>query len=68
MTDLCLLTSFVQTKDPEVFRVLVVRYQGLVIAACRRHLNSDPDVEDAVQKVFIALMQNAHRVDTNLGG
>ena len=68
MTDLCLLTSFVQTKDPEVFKVLVVRYQGLVSAACRRHLYNDADVEDAAQKVFIALMENAHRVDTNVGG
>ena len=68
MTDLCLLTSFVQTKDPEIFKVLVVRYQGLVSSACRRHLNNDADVEDAAQKVFIALMENAHRVDTNVGG
>jgi len=68
MTDQSLLAKYIHTKDQEAFNVLVLRYQGLVYAACKRHLRNRCDVEDVSQQVFIALMENAHTVNTNLGG
>ncbi len=68
MTDLCLLAAYVHKKDTEAFKSLVLNYQGLVVSTCRRHLDNDADVQDAAQRVFIALMENAHRINRNLGG
>ena len=60
------LQRYVHERDPEAFELLVRRYQGMVYAACRRHLSVSADVEDAVQETFLKLARKAEMIRTNL--
>lgn len=42
-------------RDPEAFRVLVVRYSAMVYSTCRRVMRNAADAEDAAQESFQAL-------------
>ncbi|MEM6690087.1 MAG: sigma-70 family RNA polymerase sigma factor [Planctomycetota bacterium] len=58
---------YARGRDPEAFRALVDQYEGLVFRTCRRML-SPADSEDAVQDVFVKLMQNASTIRGDLPG
>lgn len=60
------LDRYVRERDPEAFEHLVLRYQGMVYAACRRHLDVAADVEDAVQETFLKLAHKAATIRSNL--
>lgn len=63
--DLTVLRRFADTGDPRAFEVIARRYQGMVLAACRRVLRSEQDAEDAAQQVFIRLAAHAGKIRSN---
>lgn len=68
MSDVEALRLYQTTGDAQAFANIVHRYQRLVYAACRRHLNSAADVEDATQETFLRLAKRAGDVQTSLAG
>src|SRR5579871_4448365 len=54
-----LLERFVAGRDEQAFAALVRRHGGLVLAACRRTLADETDVEDAFQAAFLTLVCKA---------
>ena len=63
--DSSLLERFVQNRDEEVFRTLLLRHGPLVFGVCRRLLGNGPDAEDAFQATFLVL---AHRAGSISAG
>ncbi len=55
------LVEKVLKGDMRAFKVLLERHEQLVFWVCRRILNSDTDVEDVCQEVFIKVHQNLGR-------
>ena len=48
-----------QEGDESAFEVLVHKYQGLVLALCRRYLGSrSPGIEDVAQQVFVRVFRS----------
>jgi RNA polymerase sigma factor (sigma-70 family) len=64
--DAALLASYAQTRDAEVFRVLIDRHAGLVFGTCLRVCGNRADADDAAQEVFIALGRAAERIHGHL--
>ena len=64
--DLTLLQLYAQHRDAEAMQVLVRRHQHQVFAVCLRYLRSEADALDATQEVFLALMNCADDVHSNL--
>ena len=61
------LQAWCHGRDAEAFQRLCERHVGLVTAACRRQ--GSPDVEEAVQAVFLVLARRAASVSpSTLGG
>jgi RNA polymerase sigma factor (sigma-70 family) len=58
-SDADLLRSFLATRDPAAFSVLVRRHSSTVLAACRQVLRQESDVEDAFQATFLVLFKSA---------
>jgi RNA polymerase sigma factor (sigma-70 family) len=54
-----LLREVANGGDEAAFEVLVGRYGPLVLAACRRLLSDQNDVEDAFQATFLVLLRKA---------
>lgn len=51
------------TGNPAAARELVERFQGDVLAACRRLLGSEHDSEDVAQEVFVRVFRSLARWD-----
>lgn len=66
MDDLTALKAYHRSKDPEAFSHLVVTYQDMVYAVCRRLLPNRADAEDATQETFLKLARNAGAVRRNV--
>jgi RNA polymerase sigma factor (sigma-70 family) len=62
LSDAELLERFVRQRDEAAFEVLVWRHGPLVLGVCRRLLRHEPDVEDAFQATFLALVRKAHTI------
>ncbi|HYD00108.1 MAG TPA: sigma-70 family RNA polymerase sigma factor [Phycisphaerales bacterium] len=66
ITDHAALRHYAQSTDPRSFEVLTRRYQGMVLATCRRVLGSGSDADDAVRETFLGLARNAGQVRSNV--
>jgi len=67
MRDSALLTRWHETRDPEAFRALTVRYGRVVYAATIRVLGNESDAEDVTQECFEKLAATRKAPDTYLG-
>jgi RNA polymerase sigma-70 factor (ECF subfamily) len=61
------ILSQVAKGDSKAVSELLDRYGGLVWSLARRLCFEASEIEDAVQDVFVALWQGAHRFDRSLG-
>jgi RNA polymerase sigma factor (sigma-70 family) len=68
MDDLELLGAYAAHGDQEAIRALVQKYRAMVLATCRRHAACEADAEDAMQEVFLSLLEHAGAIKSNLGG
>ncbi len=68
--DADLLERYHRTGDADAFEAIVRRHGGAVLAACRKVLSAEADVEDAFQATFIVLLRSAKsiRKGQSLGG
>ncbi|MFT3684347.1 MAG: sigma-70 family RNA polymerase sigma factor [Phycisphaerales bacterium] len=66
ITDQAALRHFVDHADPRAFEVLTLRYQGMVLATCRRVLGATAEADDAVQETFLRLARHAKDVRSNV--
>lgn len=66
LDDAAALRRYASRGDADAFLVLVTRYQGMVLATCRRALSDPADAEDATQETFLKLAQQAQTVRTNV--
>ncbi|WP_425400571.1 sigma-70 family RNA polymerase sigma factor [Aeoliella sp.] len=62
LSDRALVRRFAQSRDEEAFRQLVERHGPLVMATCRRGLNSSSDADDAFQATFLVLARSAGKI------
>ncbi len=67
LDDLCAVRRYAREGDPRAFEVLVQRYQGMVLATCRRVMRCEADAEDAVQETFLKLARSAGQIRSNIG-
>src|SRR5258708_32705596 len=58
-----LLSRFV-AGDTAAFELLVWRYGPAVLAACRKVLSTEADIEDAFQATFLTLLHGARSIRT----
>ncbi|MEM7626346.1 MAG: RNA polymerase sigma factor [Planctomycetota bacterium] len=66
MTDRTALQLYAAHADADAFRQLVHTYQGLVLSTCRRILRVREDAEDATQRTFLRLAQQAGTIRGDL--
>jgi RNA polymerase sigma factor (sigma-70 family) len=59
LTDLQLIERYRERRDEVAFESLVARHGPMVLAACRRMLVDERDVEDAFQATFLVLVRRA---------
>lgn len=66
--DAAALKRYAATGDPAAFGVLVHRYEQMVLATCRRVLESRDDTDDAAQETFLKLARNAATIRGSAAG
>jgi RNA polymerase sigma factor (sigma-70 family) len=59
-----LLQRYVASRDAAAFELLVWRHGAMVEAVCRRVLGNSPEVDDAFQATFLALLKQARSIRT----
>jgi RNA polymerase sigma factor (sigma-70 family) len=59
LSDTELLERWAARRDEAAFEVLVWRHGPMVLGLCRRLLSRPPDIEDAFQATFLALVRKA---------
>src|SRR5437016_4267963 len=57
-----LLDRFRTGRDPAALDALIRRHGSLVLAACRKVLTDDADIDDAFQATFLLLLKNARAI------
>jgi len=57
-----LVSSFVQRREEEAFREIVVRYGPLVMRVCKGVMRNEHDAEDSCQATFLVLAKNARKI------
>lgn len=62
LSDEQLLKAFIQRRDEEAFRQLVVRYGPLVRAVAHGVLHDPSEADDAFQATFLVLAQSARKI------
>ena len=69
MTEWELLRLYLDRRDEDAFRAIVMRHGPMVMAVCRRVLTNPSDVEDTFQATFLVLVRKAGsvRVEDSLG-
>lgn len=67
LDDVHAIRRYAREGDPRAFEVLVQRYQGMVLATCRRVMHCEADAEDAVQETFLKLARSAGQIRSNIG-
>ena len=67
-SDAALLARFALQQDQTAFELLVWRYGGLVLGACKRVLRDEHAAEDAFQATFLVLARKAGSVRGSLAG
>src|SRR5687767_1223169 len=63
MTDWQLIQQYLQSRSQDAFAELVRRHIGWVRAAAMRQVRDAHLADDVAQAVFLALAQQAHRLD-----
>lgn len=61
-SDGALLRQFIQKREEATFAMLMQRHGTMVFHVCRRVLSQNHDIEDAFQMTFLALVQQAARL------
>lgn len=64
--EMTVLQAYASQGDPRAFEALVLRYQAMVYATCRRQLGNTTDAEDATQETFLKLARKAGAIRTSL--
>ncbi|MBO6513229.1 MAG: sigma-70 family RNA polymerase sigma factor [Phycisphaerales bacterium] len=67
LDDVTALRLYAKRGDPSAFDVLARRYQGMVLATCRRVLRNESDAEDAAQEAFLKLARHAGSIRSHAG-
>jgi RNA polymerase sigma factor (sigma-70 family) len=62
LPDAELLERFRLGGDADAFEAIVLRHGGLVLAACRKVLSCQADVEDVFQATFVVLLHSARTI------
>jgi RNA polymerase sigma factor (sigma-70 family) len=65
--DMELLRSYVESGHSQAIGMLIHRHREMVMATSRRQLGCAADAEDAAQQVFLALIENAGKIRSNVG-
>ena len=66
MGDLELLGRYVSHGDKEALSALVCKYQKMVFSVCFRRLGSKADAEDAMQQVFLAMLEGGAKIQNSV--
>ncbi|MEL7474015.1 MAG: sigma-70 family RNA polymerase sigma factor [Planctomycetota bacterium] len=66
LDDMAAIRRYAKRGDTEAFLLLVRRYEGMVLATCRRALSNPADAEDATQETFLKLAQQARFVRSSV--
>lgn len=53
--------------DPESQRALVEKFSGLIYIICKRYLNNEADVKDAMQESLLRIFKNINKYDCSKG-
>lgn len=61
ITDNELLQRYVQTNDNKWLGILLQRYTMLLLGVCMKYLKDENEAQDAVQQVFIKVIQEVHK-------
>jgi RNA polymerase sigma-70 factor (ECF subfamily) len=61
LSDEELIHRFVHRSEPETIHVLFERYGHLVLGVCNKHLNDPAQAADAMQKIFLRLLDDLKR-------
>jgi RNA polymerase sigma-70 factor (ECF subfamily) len=61
LSDEELIHRFVHRNEPETIHILFERYGHLVLGVCNKHLNDPVQAVDAMQKIFLRLLDDLKR-------
>ena len=66
--DSVLLSRYLQSRDPDAFRTLSLRYADMVYAAALRITGCPQDAEEVAQDCFLALARHGASVRSSVAG
>jgi len=68
LTDERLLQAYINERDLEALAKLIQKHRESVFRTCLHYLCHAPDAEDITQEVFLALIEKAAEIDSNVAG